>query len=112
MTDDLRIGPNGYIDPEQAAAEVKQFEEKFRKALTAPHLVRLRTAPMTDPGEWCYKEVCRTYRLVEYKQCRHLELPHNERPCCGLGRDLPMAGPDREIRRPQACIDDAEVVEP
>jgi hypothetical protein len=105
MTDDLR-----YIDPERAAAESKQFEESRRKYSNDTHLVRLRTAPMPDPGEWCYKEVCRTFRLVEYKKCWHLRLPYNERPCCGLGLYLPMAGPDREIRRPQECIDSAEEV--
>ena len=59
-------------------------------------LVRLRTAPMPDPGEWCE---------IDLDQCPHLD----EWGQCDLGYTISdhVGG----TRRPQSCIDAAEEVE-
>ena len=65
--------------------------------MTDRKLVRLRTAPMPDPGEWCfrYPNRCPAQRGIGE---------------CDLGYEIPeiVAGVSR---RPQSCIDAAEEVE-
>lgn len=63
-------------------------------------LVRLRTAPMPDPGEWC--NVCALL-------CDAPMIPPDY-VCCSHQHVLPARERrTHKIRRPQSCIDAAEV---
>lgn len=64
-----------------------------------PKLVRLRTAPMPDPGEWC---VHPTREIAD-------DCPmHFESRCLANHVPIRVSGPFPTYRRPQSCIDAAE----
>ena len=65
-----------------------------------PRLVRLRTAPMPDPGEWCLWQSPQT----GWNWCDMYDGK------CLCGHDTTVTESDG-IRRPQSCIDAAEEVE-
>ncbi len=62
-------------------------------------LVRLRTAPMPDPGEWC-------------DRCPGMVLDHTGY-YCALDHCIPdwRPGGSGKMSRPRSCIDAAEEVE-
>lgn len=75
----------------------------------SPRLVRLRTAPMPDPGEWCYRTTRGNDGAVLLRTMCALFVPSWCNYCSG--GHAPIRESSDHCRRPQSCIDAAEVVE-
>lgn len=69
-------------------------------------LVRLRTAPMPDPGEWC-EHIDRPRE----RDCPMFESTYYTKSGCSCGYIPVRSYEPIGYRRPQSCIDAAEEVE-